>query len=84
MSQAGNQLVYFDTYPEMKAKALSIARAQVQDIKQMCEQNNIQLIVVLLPTKLDFDAQARRVAGKTLRLTRQRVGRQSGPEEIAG
>ena len=69
INQAGNQLVYFDFYPEMKAKALEIARAQVKDIQQMCQQHNIQLIVVLLPTKLDVEEKARHDAGSSLRLT---------------
>jgi len=69
VSQAGNQLAYFDTYPEMKERALEIAREQLKDIEVSCRQNRIQLIVALLPTRLDVDDQARRDAGRGLRLT---------------
>jgi lysophospholipase L1-like esterase len=69
LSQAGNQLVYFDTYPEMKAKSLEIARQEIRDIQDICLQSNIQLLVVLLPTRLDVEEKARRDAANNLRLT---------------
>ena len=69
ISQAGNQLVFFEAYPEMKAKALEIARAQMKEIQQTCQQHNIQLVVVLLSTKVDVEEKARHDAASSLRLT---------------
>lgn len=68
LSQAGNQIVYFDTYPEMKAKALEIAGRELRDINEMCLQHQIQLMVVLLPTKLDVEEKAKHDAAVSLRL----------------
>lgn len=68
LNQAGNQIVYFDTYPEMKAKTLEIARREFKDINEMCLQHQIRLLVVLLPTKLDVEAKARQDAAVNLRL----------------
>ena len=68
LSQAGNQIVYFDTFPEMKTKALEIARGEFRDIKEICRQHQIQLMVVLLPTKLDVEEKARHEASVSLRL----------------
>jgi len=73
LSQSGNQLVYFDAYPEMKVKSLEIAREEIKDIQDLCLRNNIQLLVVLLPARLDVDENARREAAGSLRLTESQM-----------
>ena len=69
LSQAGNQIVYFDTYPGMKEKSLDIARQQISDIQNVCLENNIQLRVVLLPSKLEVEEGAQRDAASSLGVT---------------
>ena len=69
LNQAGNQIVYFDTYPEMKTKALEIGHREFKDIKEVCLQHQIQLMVVLLPTKLDVEEKAKHDAAGSLGLS---------------
>jgi hypothetical protein len=83
LNQAGNQIVYFNAYPEMKAKALEIGRREFKDIKAMCLQHQIQLIALLLPTKLDVEAKAKHDAAGSLRLSEGQLDLNQGPEKDA-
>lgn len=59
VSQALNQIIYFKTSPQMKEEALEIARRQLKEIRDTCLENNIRLVVVFLPTKLDVEDRSR-------------------------
>ena len=59
VSQALNQIIYFKAAPQMKEVALEIARRQLKEISDTCLQNNVRLVVVFLPTKLDVEDRDR-------------------------
>ncbi len=52
-NQGIEQTLYFQAFPSEKEKALSLAKKYLTEIKQLCAQENIQLIVTLLPSKLE-------------------------------
>ena len=59
VSQALNQIIYFKASPQMKGEALEIARRQLKEISETCLQNNVRLVVVFLPSKLDVEDRSR-------------------------
>jgi lysophospholipase L1-like esterase len=52
-----NQVVFFKTFPSLISRAIEITGTHFEIIKSICKDNNIKLLVVLLPTKLDVEAQ---------------------------
>ena len=58
VGQVLNQIVYFKSYPEMKEVALGIAESELSKIKKVCAEEQIGLLVLLLPTKVDVEGQA--------------------------
>ena len=53
LGQGIDQTLYFKTFPNQKEKALSLAKKYLTEIKQLCEKENIRLIITLLPTKTE-------------------------------
>ena len=60
LSQANLQQLYFQLYPEVVKIAQDIAIRELSDIQFVCDENNIELIILILPsnleTKLKYDA----------------------------
>lgn len=52
-----NQLKFFNTYPEYADTALAIMTENLSEIQNICTINNIQLMAVFLPTKLDTEPE---------------------------
>tara|TARA_R110002049_G_scaffold309292_2_gene520357 strand:- start:17931 stop:18986 length:1056 start_codon:yes stop_codon:yes gene_type:complete len=57
MSQGIDQSLYFKFFPNEKEKALSIAKKYMIAIKDLCEKENIELIITLLPSKIETNAE---------------------------
>ncbi|MEZ5194905.1 MAG: hypothetical protein R2764_00460 [Bacteroidales bacterium] len=55
-----NQVKFFKTYPEYADTALKIMTENLSAIKNTCSNNNIRLMVMLLPTKLDTEPETDR------------------------
>tara|TARA_B110000971_G_C19976622_1_gene485260 strand:+ start:383 stop:1471 length:1089 start_codon:yes stop_codon:yes gene_type:complete len=55
--QLMNQIKFFKTFPEYKRKSISLCEDYLTHIKNTCYKKGIQLYVVLLPTKLDIEAE---------------------------
>lgn len=53
--QAMNQIKFFKQFPDLKKKGLDIFRNSLTEIKKICLENNIGLMVLLIPTKLDAE-----------------------------
>ncbi|WP_452226613.1 SGNH/GDSL hydrolase family protein [Lacinutrix cladophorae] len=56
LTQGIDQTLYFKSFPTDKEKALVIAKKYLLAIKQLCEKENIRLIVTLLPSKTETNA----------------------------
>lgn len=60
LSQANLQQLYFELYPEVIKVAQNIAIRELSDIQFVCDENNIELIILMLPSnleaKLKYDA----------------------------
>lgn len=60
LSQANLQQLYFQLYPEVVKIAQEIAIRELRDIQFVCDENSIELIILMLPsnleTKLKYDA----------------------------
>lgn len=73
LAQAINQVYFFKAHPHLKDKALEITKTHLEIITKMCKDNNIKLIVALLPTKTDVepntDAERIKAANEILQLT---------------
>jgi hypothetical protein len=54
--QGGNQQMYFDAMPCMKAESVRLTADELARLKAVCIANGSDLLVVLLPTKFDTDA----------------------------
>lgn len=54
-SQALNQLLYFKMYPQDTIKALTFSKHYLMKIDSICTKENIELIVLFLPTKPDVE-----------------------------
>ncbi|WP_430410400.1 hypothetical protein [Kordia sp.] len=52
-SQGIEQTLYFQSFPSEKEKALRLAKKYLLEIKALCAQENIQLVVTLLPSKIE-------------------------------
>lgn len=68
VNQAGNQIVYFETFPDMKTPALEIAQREIDSIQRICRDQHIALLFILLPTIIDVNDDARAQAAKALHL----------------
>lgn len=53
--QLMNQVKFFKKFPEFKITTISITQNYLTLIKEYCVENNIQLFIVLLPTKVDVE-----------------------------
>ena len=73
LAQAINQVYFFKTFPHLKDKALEITGKHLEMITKICKDNNIKLMVALLPTKTDIepntDAERIKAANEMLHLT---------------
>ncbi|WP_299887527.1 SGNH/GDSL hydrolase family protein [uncultured Lacinutrix sp.] len=52
-TQGIEQTLYFCSFPSEKEKSLRLAKKYMQEIKKICKQENIQLVVTLLPSKIE-------------------------------
>ncbi len=57
VSQVVNQVYYFKTFPQMKEKTLNHVQELMVKIRNVCKQQGIDLLLVLLPTKADVEWQ---------------------------
>jgi hypothetical protein len=53
LGQGIDQILYFKSFPNQKEEALIIAKKYIKEIKQICEKENIRLIITLLPSKIE-------------------------------
>lgn len=77
-AQAINQIYFFKTFPQLMQKAIEISIYHFEIIYQLCKKNNIKLLVLLLPTKLDVemntDKERVEAINKVLHLSRLDFG----------
>jgi hypothetical protein len=66
--QALNQAYFFKTYPEFQNTAVDIAYQQLLDITRTCSSNDIELLVLTLPTKLDLPVSSREPTWESARV----------------
>ncbi len=59
-TQSTNQILFFKMFPEKKELALEIANQQFLEIKKQCEESQTELLVVLLPSKLETEKEFRK------------------------
>ncbi|MBC8757584.1 SGNH/GDSL hydrolase family protein [Kordia sp. YSTF-M3] len=52
-TQGIEQTLYFYSFPGEKEKSLNLAKKYMLKIKELCAQENIQLVVTLLPSKIE-------------------------------
>lgn len=52
-SQGIEQTLYFEAFPSEKEKALTLAKKYLTEIKTLCLAEGIELVVTLLPSKLE-------------------------------
>lgn len=52
-TQGIEQSLYFYSFPGEKEKSMRLAKKYLTEIKRICDQENIQLIVTLLPSKIE-------------------------------
>lgn len=55
-TQGLEQTLYFQSFPNDKEKALMLAKKYMLEIKEICAQENIQLVVTLLPSKIETNS----------------------------
>ena len=58
-TQGLEQLLYFESFPNEKERTMEIAQKYISQIKEWCQQHHIRLIVTVLPSKLDTNADFR-------------------------
>lgn len=58
VGQALNQAYFIRTFPSLEAEAVEIAYRELMDVVKFCDANQIELIVMTLPTKCDFPPQS--------------------------
>jgi hypothetical protein len=54
-SQSTNQILYFKTYPKKINESIAITKIYLKEIINVCEKENVQFIVVFIPTKFDVE-----------------------------
>jgi len=59
-TQGLEQTLYFESFPNEKKRTMEISKQYFLQIKELCEQENIQLIITLLPSKLDVNPKFRK------------------------
>ncbi|WP_420571729.1 SGNH/GDSL hydrolase family protein [Kordia sp.] len=52
-TQGIEQTLYFYSFPNEKEKALRLTKKYLSEIKELCAKENIQLVVTLLPSKIE-------------------------------
>ncbi|MHA7057579.1 SGNH/GDSL hydrolase family protein [Aquimarina sp. M1] len=52
-NQGLDQTLYFKHFSDDKERSLNIAKKYISEIKEVCKQENIELIITLLPSKLE-------------------------------
>ncbi len=55
--QLMNQVKFFKSYPAYRDTALNVTHRYLDNIKVYCDSNNIDFMVVLVPTKLDVEPE---------------------------
>jgi len=74
-AQFVNQIKFFKLFPQLKDTALLITKNAFFRIKQICYQNSIYLFVIILPAKMDVEAQSDierlRAAKKILKISNE-------------
>jgi hypothetical protein len=59
-NQGLEQTLFFDSFPEEKERTMQLSQQYLLKIKELCAQENIRLIVTLLPSKLDVNPTFRK------------------------
>jgi hypothetical protein len=52
-TQGLEQILYFKSFPSEQEKSLKLAKKYLLEIKEICQKENIKLIVTLLPSKIE-------------------------------
>lgn len=55
--QGIEQMLYFQSFPDQKEKAINISQKYLLQIIEICKQKNIRLIVTLLPSKIEVNPE---------------------------
>lgn len=55
LGQGLSQIIYFKLFPEMRSEAVKIGLREFERIGRLCEQHEIRLLIILLPTKYDLE-----------------------------
>jgi len=58
-AQGLEQILYFKSFANEKEKSLEIAKKYLLEIKEICEEENIKLIITLLPSKIETNSEFR-------------------------
>ena len=53
--QGFNQIAYFKSAPKMKGRVLQLAQTTLREIRGLCRKDGAELLVILLPTKLEME-----------------------------
>lgn len=56
-TQGIEQTLYFEAFPSEKQKSMRLAQKYMLEIKALCAQENIKLIVTLLPSKMETNSE---------------------------
>jgi len=54
--QGLEQTLFFESFPEEKERALKLSKQYILKIQELCQQENIRLIITLLPSKLEVNS----------------------------
>jgi len=54
-TQGLEQILFFESFPAEKERTMQLSQQYLLKIKELCKQENIRLIVTLLPSKLDVN-----------------------------
>ena len=63
-NQGLEQTLFFESFPSEKERTMNISKQYLLQIKALCEQENIRLIITLLPSKLDANPSFRKEVQK--------------------
>ena len=68
-NQGVEQTLYFDYFKKDKNIALNLSKKYLNEIKDLCNQNNIKLIVTLLPSKIETNTDYKNKIKTTFNLS---------------
>lgn len=63
-TQGLEQTIFFESFPSEKERTMELSKYYLLKIKELCAQENIRLIVTLLPSKLDVNKAFRKEVQK--------------------